>query len=118
LWSNLYLVGTGPLASYPQRYQIAPPLSQFADPSRSFMLYEYYWHEIQKGNWGAVYNELMDPNLTQTPGTTWHTSPGFMNAVCVDGHAEFFNISKTYASTNAWSGHFQCRGKYWSVYQK
>jgi hypothetical protein len=118
-WTSLYVTpSAGPCPGYIQRYEIAPPLHQFANPAKSFMLYEYFYHEVFKGNWGAVYNELRDPMLNLNPGVTWHTSPGFFNAACADGHVEFFRVADTYGSSNAWPGHFAARGKYWSMMQR
>jgi len=114
-YGNIYLVNTGPYAAYPQRYQVQPPLRKFDRPSKSFLLYEYYFHEVNKGNWGAVFQEIFDSWGCQTPMTVWHTTPGFMNAAYVDGHVEFTGVQDSYTSVNAWSGHFQCRGKSWSI---
>jgi len=114
-YGNMYGSGAGPFPGYPQTYQVQPPIRKFDVPSKSFLIYEYYFHEVNKGNWGAVFNEIYDSYGVNSPLLTWHTSPGFMNAACVDGHVEFFNIQDTYKSFNAWSGHFQCRGKFWSI---
>ena len=122
-WGNVEYGGrwdatAGPLANaFTQPYQNMPPLSRFANPSKSFLVYEYFKYETWKGDWGPVSNELCDSYLTRTnPGILWHMSPTFMNAACVDGHAEFFNVRTTYSN---WSSnnvdHQYAKGKYWSV---
>ncbi len=117
-YGKMYNKDAGRLANvFTQRYQVAPPLREFARPDSSFLLYEYSYHEVWKGMWGSVYTELADSHGIKGPYGIWHEQPGFMNAAHVDGHVAFLDIKSTYGSLNVWDSgnHQQARGGAFSI---
>ncbi len=115
-WGKQYNKDQGRLANlYTQRYQAAPPFKAFRDPQASFIVYEYFSHEVWKGMWHSVSNELRASDLILGPVGAWHGRTNNMNAACADGHVENFSTTSTYGSLNSWTGHVQARGKYFSI---
>jgi prepilin-type N-terminal cleavage/methylation domain-containing protein/prepilin-type processing-associated H-X9-DG protein len=98
-----------------QYYTAGPPLQAFVNPSKSFILYEYYNHEVFKGMWGCVYTELLDGYGVLGPLGKWHGQVGFMNGAFADGHVENNRTTDTYGALNSWSGHVAARGRMFSV---
>ncbi|MFZ2654434.1 MAG: DUF1559 domain-containing protein [Victivallales bacterium] len=118
-YGQAYDKDQGGLANvYTNIYQVAPPLRDFRNPSNTLILYERKFNQVWKGN-GAVSNEINDTNGGSNgvvgPLGSWHGRVGSMNGCFVDGHAANFKIQESYNAFFAWSGHFQCRGKYWSI---
>lgn len=114
-YGKIYLSGTGPFPALPQSYQVQPPLTAYRQPAKTFMLYEGARHEVHKGAWGSVWDELWDGAGIGGPAGSWHGSIGYMNAACADGHIEFFDTTDTTDSIYVFGIHYQCRGKYWSI---
>jgi len=115
-YGERYNATVGRLAnSFPQPYQVPPPIQAFTNPSSSFIVYEYFYHEVWKGMWGSVYSELQDGYGVQGPLGKWHGQVGFINGAFADGHVENNRTTETYGSLNAWSGHAEGRGKMFSI---
>jgi prepilin-type N-terminal cleavage/methylation domain-containing protein len=120
-WGKLYAKDAGGLAgTFSQNYQVEPPLRLIAHPSETFMVYENWVNgggrEVWKGSWGSVTHEVLDTNLSRGPAGQWHGRINNLNALCIDGHAENFKISDTYArASDNGVDHCYVYGKYFSA---
>ncbi len=121
-WGQMYQKDAGRLANmYPQRYQVAPPMREFKNPTGTFMLFEnfdidgIYGFEIWKGSWGSVTNNLQDVKGGLGPVGQWHGRTNNINALCADGHAENFATTTTYGRINPKPSDFYVYGKYFSI---
>ncbi len=116
VYGKMYAATAGRLANaYTQTYQVAPPLQAFSNPSGSLILYEYSCHEVWKGHWGSMWNDLHDSQGMFGPLGKWHGQVGFMNGAFADGHAENIQTQSSYGSLNVTSDHQYARGKMFSI---
>ncbi len=121
IWGKVYAKDSGRLANvFSEKYQVAPPLRAFDNPSGTFMAFEFWGglgREVWKGSHGSVCAELKDTHGVPGPLGMWHGRPGNVSGVCADGSAGNFKSSSTYGYGyfNSGGDHFYVCGNYFSI---